>query len=144
MTGEEAESFRLLEDPNFLLYLDLQQPSWRWLPFVLDPDIAEFSNPRPVLINGLTDEVLFGPESCSFYSGQAYGSAKLLARLNRESRRWQELGSPQLSDYLFTAVPLAHHNHTQAQHLPLSVPGELYYLPPPDGGYLDWVIRLVK
>jgi hypothetical protein len=140
VTGiNEDESFRLLEDPNFLFYLDLQHPSWRLVPVILDPDSTEFSKPRPVLINTLTDEVLFGPAygSDSRTSG-TYGSAKVLRLLNQESQYWQESGSPTLTNYLFSAVPLTHHNHTHARHLPLNVPDEVYYIPPSRW----WVSRL--
>jgi hypothetical protein len=139
---EEDETFRLLENQDFLFYTDLQQPQWELVPFMLNPRNAQFSKPRLVLVDALTSEVLFGPEygSDSQPTG-TYGSAKLLDLLNQEKRRWQELGSPKLSDFVFEAVPPAHHDHSRSHQASPDIPGQ-WYLPAPDAGHLDWVIRI--
>jgi hypothetical protein len=141
---EEDETFRLLENQDFLFYVDLQQPQLQLLPSTRGPGNAQLSKPRPVLVDTLTQDVLFGPEYGSdCQSTGTYGSAKLLDLLNQEKRRWQELGSPKLSDFVFEALPPAHHDHSRFHQASPDVPGQ-WYLPAPDAGYLDWVIRLVQ
>jgi protein-L-isoaspartate(D-aspartate) O-methyltransferase len=141
LVGEAEGLFPLAETPDFLFYLNLQQPPLQLQLFMLYPEGAPSSNPVPVIVDAGSHDVLAGRDSG--YE-RAYGSARLLKLLNRESRRWRELGCPQLADYLFTAVPLTHNSHTGARHLPLNVPGELYFAPSQLAGYLDWVIRLAE
>jgi protein-L-isoaspartate(D-aspartate) O-methyltransferase len=141
LAGEAEGLFPLAETQDFLFYLNLQQPPLQVQVFMLYPEDGSPDHSMPVIVDALSNEVLAGSEPCS---NRIYGSIKLFKLLAREQRRWEELGSPTLADYLFTAVPLAHNNHTGARHLPLNVPGEVYYIPPPGAGYLDWVIRLVE
>ncbi|HZA21085.1 MAG TPA: protein-L-isoaspartate O-methyltransferase [Dehalococcoidia bacterium] len=129
---EDRETFHLLQNQDFLFYLDLHPLPLQQLLYWLNPDVPEFSNPRPVVVDALSNEVLFGPEYDSTEETGIYGSAAILHRLNQAKLEWRQLGSPRLVDYRFRAVP----------------PGSVgtsdgtWQIPAPSEEYLDWVIEV--
>ena len=141
---DDVEAFHLLEDQDFLFWLNLEEPQLTFIPALQNPRIPHLAVRRPVILDASSGENLFGPpyEDVKGEPTDMYGEPGIHAGLLRAYGVWNEFSHPKLSGFRFTAIS-SRDTIPERSRVPLSS-RRVWWLSAEQSDFLDWQVELTN